>query len=190
MKLIIGLGNPGAEYEQTRHNIGFGVLDFFGDRIGAVFRKGRYPALEAKGEWEGARVVLVKPQTFMNVSGEAVVGALRFYKVHPDSLLIVHDDLDLPLGRMKFAAGGSSGGHHGVESIINALSTPQFPRLRIGIGRPAETSRGADYVLSPFLKEELLKVKEVWKKGGEALSLFLKNGLQTAMNHFNVKEKK
>lgn len=190
MKLIVGLGNPGAEYEQTRHNIGFGVLDFFGSGVSAVFRKGRCSALEAKLEWEGIRVVLIKPQTFMNLSGEAVVGALRFYKLHPDSLLVIHDDLDLPLGRMKFASGGSSGGHHGVESIINILNTPQFARLRVGIGRPAETREGADYVLSPFSEGERAMVKEVCEKGGEAVALFLKNGLQTAMNHFNVKEKK
>lgn len=187
MHFIVGLGNPGSEYEKTRHNLGFWVVDFLMEKAGGRFRKARYRASEAAVEVEGHSFLLVKPETYMNLSGEAVSGVLRYYKAKPESLVILHDDLDLPLGRIKWMVEGSAGGHHGIESIIDALGTPHFVRLRLGIGRPASSEAGADYVLSRFGKGEIESAKEEVVLAAESVLFFLKNGLATTMNTFNKK---
>lgn len=187
MKIFVGLGNPGAEYEQTRHNLGFWVVDQLCEKAGGRFKKARYRALEAAVDFEEHSFLLVKPETFMNLSGEAVSGVLRFYKAKPESLVVLHDDLDLPLGRIKWMERGSAGGHHGIESIIDSLGSPEFVRLRLGIGR-SDQIVGADYVLSRFGKgEKELATAEV-AEASESVLFFLKNGLTATMNQFNRKK--
>ena len=189
MKIIVGLGNPGREYERTRHNLGFMVLDQLALDLGAGdFKGSRFKADTLQAEKEGSKILLVKPATFMNLSGEAVGRVLGFYKKGGDSLLVIHDDMDLPLGRMKFAAEGSSGGHRGIESIIEALGTPSFHRLRLGVGHPVP-GRGdsVDYVLSPFSKEEGKEVTEVLNRSVEAVTFYTQNGIVKTMERFNRK---
>ena len=192
MRILVGLGNPGAEYEQTRHNLGFWVVDQLCEKAGGRFKKARYRALEAAVEIDGHSFLLVKPETFMNLSGEAVSGVLRFYKAKPESLVVLHDDLDLPLGRIKWMERGSAGGHHGIESIIDALGSPELVRLRLGIGRPDNVSdpngAGADYVLSRFGKGEKELVEAEVAEASESVLFFLKNGLNATMNQFNRKK--
>lgn len=185
MRIIVGLGNPGEEYERTRHNLGFMVLDAVAYGHGA-FKGSRFKADTLAVESEGAKVLLVKPSTFMNLSGEAVGRILGFYKQGADSLLVVHDDMDLPFGRMKLAADGSSGGHRGVESIIEALGTQNFHRLRLGVGH-AVRGESVDHVLSPFSKGEAKEVEEVLNRSKEALSFYFRNGIIKTMEQFNRK---
>ncbi|MBI4411505.1 MAG: aminoacyl-tRNA hydrolase [Deltaproteobacteria bacterium] len=189
MKLIVGLGNPGKKYEGTRHNIGFRVVDRLCEALEAKFKKARLRE-EAVVNMAGAvKVILAKPLTFMNLSGEAVGEVLRYYRLDPEGMLVVHDDLDLPLGRLKFSKGSSAGGHNGVASIINSIDTRKFGRLRIGIGRPSETE-GKDvvaYVLEPFPPDERKFVEETIVKSGEALRDYLKSGIEAVMNRYNKK---
>lgn len=188
MKIIVGLGNPGKEYENTRHNFGSLVVDRLVDELGGSFKKSRrlYEAFLHK---EGRdKVLFVKPLTFMNVSGVAVEKALRYYKKKPDVLLVIYDDLDLPLGRIKFTRGGSSGGHKGIESIIELLGTKNFCRLRLGIGRPEGKIESYDYVLSKFLKGENSLADETIEKASAAVEFYFANGIQATMNRFNRKD--
>ncbi|HEY56234.1 MAG TPA: aminoacyl-tRNA hydrolase [Dehalococcoidia bacterium] len=190
MKLIVGLGNPGQSYAHNRHNIGFRCLNHFARRQGIRF----------DSRWEKARlgqvaeggVVLAKPQTFMNLSGLSVSRLVKKYDVALSDLLVVHDDLDLPLARIRLRSGGSSGGHKGVSSIISSLGTQDFPRLRVGIGRPAasenpvETDEGvSSYVLGDFTPEEARIVAQVIPRVSQAIVCFLTEGISSAMNSYN-----
>lgn len=190
MKLIVGLGNPGQSYAHNRHNIGFRCLNHFARRQGIRF----------DSRWEKARlgqvaeggVVLAKPQTFMNLSGLSVSRLVKKYDVALSDLLVVHDDLDLPLGRIRLRSGGSSGGHKGVSSIISSLGTQDFPRLRVGIGRPTasenpvETDEGViSYVLGDFTPEEARIVAQVIPRVSQAIVCFLTEGISSAMNSYN-----
>jgi len=198
VRILVGLGNPGDKYSQTRHNIGFDIVDLLADRWSSLgsnssFKKVRQ-SLEATGQWKDYRVALVKPQTFMNLSGEAVQQTLHFYKATPAELLVIHDDLDLELGRLKWAKGGSAGGHNGVSSIITCLSNREFTRLRVGIGRPVGTADNpeakmdtADWVLSRFTKAQQADVEKIKNKAVEAIEYFLEQGLEATMNRFNSK---
>lgn len=188
MKIVVGLGNPGKEYENTRHNFGSLVVDRLVDELGGSFRKSRrlYEAfLHKEGK---SKVLFVKPLTFMNLSGVPVEKALRYYKKKPDVLLVIHDDLDLPLGRIKFTRGGSAGGHKGIESIIELLGTRNFCRLRLGIGRPEGKMESADYVLSEFFKTENDIVGETIEKAVKGVKFYSENGIQAAMDRFNRKD--
>lgn len=187
MKIIVGLGNPGREYKNTRHNFGYLVVGGFAETLGGVFKKTPFSAETFQGICGDKKILLAKPLTFMNLSGEAVGRLLGFYKKRADSLLVVHDDLDLPLGRIKFASGGSSGGHKGVESVIEAVNTKSFDRLRMGIGR-AKGTDPVEYVLDPFAKNETPMVDEVVSRAVEALKVCLTEGLVRAMEKFNRKE--
>src|SRR3990167_1364456 len=160
MKLIVGLGNPGKEYEGTRHNVGFRVVDRLCELFSGRFKKARLREEAVVKDREGAKTILVKPLTFMNVSGEAVAEVLRYYRLDPEAMLVIHDDLDLALGRIKFSKDSSDGGHNGVASIINSIDTQRFSRLRIGIGRPATGDDVVAYVLKPFLPGEKKLVEE------------------------------
>ena len=187
MKIIVGLGNPGPEYARTRHNLGFMVVDRMAEALGGgSFKGGRFKADTLQVEKEGAKILLAKPTTFMNVSGDSVGRLLGFYKRGVDSLLVIHDDMDLPLGRIKFVTDGSSGGHNGVESIIEGLGTKSFHRLRLGVGHPAQAGT-IDYVLSPFSKDEKVLVEEVLKRSVEALSFYFTNGMIKTMDKYNGK---
>ncbi|MEW6574481.1 MAG: aminoacyl-tRNA hydrolase [Bacillota bacterium] len=183
IRMVVGLGNPGPEYTGTRHNAGFEVLDRLASLHGAVFKKTRQKALVAIIRVGGSTVTLAKPQTFMNLSGRAVRSLLRTHRIYPDAMLLVHDDLDLPLGQMRLSLRGSSGGHKGVESVIAAVGTSEFPRLRIGIGRP--DGKAADYVLSRFSAAETEIIGTVLETAVAALECALRDDLTRAMNKFN-----
>jgi PTH1 family peptidyl-tRNA hydrolase len=184
--LIIGLGNPGKAYRQTRHNSGFRLLDqFAGDLSLSLMRYQGY-ALMAEGRLGEKVVYLAKPQTYMNASGRSVGLLAHYYRIAPSNLLVLVDDLDLPLGSIKLLSGGGSAGHIGMRSIISHLGTQSFPRLRIGIGRPPGRTDPADFVLTDFKSDELPILEESLNRAVECLRLFLLEGIQTAMNRCNA----
>lgn len=196
-KMVVGLGNPGPEYARHRHNIGFQVVDLFAERHDLAFDKFQKRARAAIGPvsladgWR-ARILLVKPMTYMNSSGEAVAALAAFYKIGPADILVVHDDLDLPLGRLRLRPGGSPGGQRGVASIIKSLGTESFHRLRIGISRPGAAASyappamaPADYVLRPFAAEQEKEMEFVRPRAADAIELWLAAGIDAAMNQFN-----
>jgi PTH1 family peptidyl-tRNA hydrolase len=185
--LIVGLGNPGSEYAATRHNIGFVLADRLAADWGAAWSaQKKFNARVAKVERAGQKVILCQPQTFMNASGDAVAAVARFYQVPPDRVLIVVDDADLPLGQIRLKPSGSSGGHHGLESVEQQLGTRVYPRLRLGIGRRAEDDREiTDYVLGRFTAAELKVAKEVLDRACQQVECWLSDGIQAAMNKFN-----
>lgn len=186
IKLIIGLGNPGKKYEKTRHNIGFTVVNELVSARGLDWQTGRFAAELAEGKVAGQRIFFLKPLTYMNKSGESVAGIVHYYKIDASELLVIHDDLDLPLGRVRITVKGSAGGHNGIKSIIQHLGTDDFTRLKIGIGRPPNTKvEVVDHVLAPFLKEETQVVAKIVKIATQAVEACLQNGLQDAMNQFN-----
>ncbi|MBN1494230.1 aminoacyl-tRNA hydrolase [Candidatus Peregrinibacteria bacterium] len=193
MKIIVGLGNPGTEYENTRHNIGFMVLDILKEKLksGDFQEKNKFQSMISEGELNGEKVFLVKPLTFMNLSGNAVQSVMQFYKSSAQDLMIIVDDLDLPFGEFKIKSKGGPGSHNGMISIINQLSTKDFPRIKIGIeARKDEIKakyKGKDYVLSGFSGEEEKELKPIKDKACEAALEWLKNGINSAMNKFNQK---
>ncbi|SRR6266487_692021 len=184
MRLIAGLGNPGPEYERTRHNVGFLVVDRLAEQFGSTWeRSTKWDAVSAKcGE-----VILLKPMTFMNRSGHPLFALVQFYKIDPAEILVVLDDFALPLGRLRLRTGGGSGGHNGLESIIMQLGTEEIPRLRIGIGA-APRDGEVDYVLSGFFEEEKPLVRSTIDRAAEAVKCAIDNGLVSAMNTFNKAE--
>ena len=185
MKVIVGLGNPGARYEGTRHNLGFMVVDSLAGKCGAKVTGKAHRALVGKGTIAGSQVVLAKPQTFMNLSGESVSGILRELRADPEDLVVIHDDLDLPLGGMRVKKSGGDGGHRGVASVMAELGTGSFIRVRLGVGRPGPGKDPAEYVLDPFLTDEADTVSELVKSAVEAVLAILREGPDRAMNRFN-----
>lgn len=186
MKLIIGLGNPGAQYEKTRHNVGFHVVDALATKYALRWeRRGR--AMIANGTIGREKVVLVKPLTYMNNSGEAVGELVRWFKCESDDLLVIYDELDLPLGHIRLRARGSSGGHNGIKSIVQHLHTEQFPRMRVGIGRPKNIHMDAvDHVLGAPGADEQIQIEISEGKAVDGVLLYLEQGLETAMNNLNT----
>ncbi|MEA3365913.1 MAG: aminoacyl-tRNA hydrolase [Candidatus Hydrogenedentes bacterium] len=185
MKLIVGLGNPGPTYRDTRHNAGFRVLDCLAERLCASFSKEKYHALVAETSYEGHRLVMMKPLTFMNKSGLAVARALRYTTVDLADVLVVVDDVNLPLGRLRLRGSGSAGGHNGLKSIIAHLNSEEFPRLRLGVGRAGHSADTVNHVLSSFAAAERPQVNEMVERATEAVMSFVTNGLERAMNTFN-----
>ena len=185
--LIAGLGNPGRKYKETRHNIGFWVVDRLAKQAALVFREERVPPKYhiADAHLWGQKVFLLKPMEYMNRSGGPVGRVASYYEITPEDILVVHDDLDVRLGRLKFVRSGGHGGHNGIRSIIERLGTRNFPRLKIGIGRPPENVPADKYVLSRFSTEELDTVKEVIELAVLGIEEFVKNGIDSAMNKFN-----
>ena len=183
--LIAGLGNPGREYRFTRHNVGFMVIDRLGQDLGVRLSRLQSRALVGAGTWEGHKVVLAKPQTYMNLSGQAVSSLVRFYRLPLEQLLVVHDEIDLPFGTLRMRPGGGSAGQKGLGSIIEQLGTQEFPRLRIGVGRPPGQRGAADHVLSEFSNGDQDVLEQVLGEAVAAVKVFLKLGLTTAMNQFN-----
>lgn len=183
--MLVGLGNPGREYRETRHNVGFMAIDRLcaatNIRIGRVQSK----ALVGTGMFENQKVVLVKPQTFMNLSGGAVSSLLRFYRVPLPQLMVICDDIDLPVGALRIRAEGGSAGNRGLASIIQQLGTQEFPRLRIGVGRPPGQKEAADYVLKGFTKSDQEVIDLVLNRAVDAVRVFIAAGLSSAMNQFN-----
>ncbi|MEZ0396392.1 MAG: aminoacyl-tRNA hydrolase [Anaerolineales bacterium] len=183
--LIVGLGNPGREYRQTRHNVGFMLLDRLAVKLDVRFTRLQAKALVADGWYQGRKILLAKPQTFMNLSGQAVQGLMRFYKLPLDHLLVAHDHLDLPFGVLRLRPDGGAGGQRGMESILERLGSDDFPRLRLGIGRPPGQMDPADYVLQDFSAAEQTVLSEMLNRAAEAVLTWVTDGLEAAMNRFN-----
>lgn len=188
MRIIVGLGNPGRRYQGTRHNVGFAVADEVARRIGADFESGRAETLAARQGRGPAAVLVAKPLTMMNLSGESVAGLAGFYKVDPASILVVADDVNLPLGRLRLRARGSAGGHNGLRSIIGCLGTEEFPRLRVGVGRGDPRRDLADHVLARFDGDERDEVERAIARAADAVDTFLAEGIEAAMNEYNRAE--
>ncbi len=185
MKVVVGLGNPGARYEMTRHNVGFIILDLLADKLKTKFNKRAFKSEIAEARVNEKEVLLVKPQTYMNLSGEALGPLVRWYKVLISDLIIVHDDLDLDIGRIRIRGRGGDGGHRGVRSLIRRLGTDEFLRVKIGIGRPEDKESAVDYVLQPFDDEQWRQMVEVIPKSVEAIMDLLTIGPDKAMNIYN-----
>ena len=183
--LIAGLGNPGREYRETRHNVGFMLVDALASAHHLTMGRMQSNALIAQGELSGQKIILAKPQTFMNLSGQAVASLVHFYKIPLDHILVAHDDLDLPLGSIRIRASGGSAGQKGLGSIIERLGTQDFPRLRLGIGRPPGRMDAADYVLESFSSGEKIVLKSVLDRAVEAVQTFVEGGVEPAMNQYN-----
>jgi len=187
MKLIVGLGNPGRNYTQTRHNIGFLVIKSITGRRGVRFRRDSgISSLSAKVKIGSREVLLAMPTTFMNLSGRAVAGLVRKYKTSPQDLLVVCDDLNLDFARMRLRPGGSSGGHKGLESIIDSLESNDFPRLRIGIGRPGRPAADvSEYVLTPFGRRQKEELRAILKTASDCCRMWVSDEIRNCMNIFN-----
>ncbi len=188
MYIIVGLGNPGKQYEHTRHNAGFEVIDRLAEKLDIRVDERRHKALCGKGMIGGQKVVLVKPQTFMNASGESVRSAADFYKPEADRIIIVYDDINLNPGQLRIRAKGSAGGHNGIKSIIAHLGTQEFPRVKVGIGEKPERMDLADYVLSHFSKGEWERMEAAFQEAAEAVCMMITDGADAAMNRFNGKK--
>jgi PTH1 family peptidyl-tRNA hydrolase len=184
-RLIVGLGNPGREYERTRHNVGFEVVDLFArlNRVPPARRAGR--ATLAEGLVEERRVYLMKPTTYMNLSGSAVAAFLRQKPVDLADLIVVADDINLPIGKLRLRASGSDGGHNGLKSLISHLHSREFPRLRVGVGAPVSSAQQVDHVLGRFTRAEAKIVDEAIERAVAALEVWLREGIEAAMNKFN-----
>lgn len=184
--LIAGLGNPGPKYEYTRHNAGFLCIDLLAQQLGVKIDRIKFKSIVADVAIEGRRCLLMKPQTFMNNSGEAVRDAANFYKIPPEHVIILFDDISLPPGKLRIRRKGSDGGHNGIKSIIYLLNSDQFPRVKLGVGaKPHPDYDLADWVLSPFQKDELPRMKEAMKKACEAVRLIVQDDMDHAMNLYN-----
>lgn len=185
MKLIVGLGNPGYEYHRTPHNLGFMAIDRLADRCGVELARREAQALTVSTELAGVRVVLAKPQTYMNLSGLAVERLLRNYELATRDLLVLVDEIELPLGMLRIRPRGSAGGHNGLKSIIGALEDDDFARLRMGARPDRPMEDYVSYLLGPFRPAEMASVGEMLDQAGEAVRVVLSEGVQTAMNRFN-----
>ncbi len=184
--LITGLGNPGRQYQSNRHNIGFAVLDSLAETLGTNFSRMESKALVAKADLNSQRLILAKPQTYMNLSGQAVNSLLRFYKIPLDKLIVVYDEVDLDFGILRIRPSGGSAGHNGMNSIISQLGTQEFPRLRIGVGRPPGRMDAAAYVLQDFSQSEEAELALIRQQAVEALLSFVTQGIAAAMNAYNA----
>lgn len=183
--LVVGLGNPGPEYVSTRHNIGFMVVDRLADRLGCRWKRAPFPGLEVSARVGGRQIVLLKPTTYMNLSGKAVAAAARRHRLGPGEICVVHDDLDLPPGSIRIRLEGGAGGHRGILSLMAELGTGAFGRVRVGIGRPAPGADPADFVLSTFAPDEWERVGPAVDRAVEAVLAVVGNGYEVAMNRFN-----
>jgi PTH1 family peptidyl-tRNA hydrolase len=183
--LLIGLGNPGREYNTTRHNIGFMLIDTLCVRLNARGMKLQSRAIVISTNYEDRRIIFAKPQTYMNLSGQSVQGLLHFYKIPIENLLVAHDDLDLPFGTLRIRPAGGPGGQRGMASTIEKLGTKDFPRLRLGIGRPPGRMDPKDYVLQDFSRDETKQLPEVLERAADASLEFITKGLNAAMNKYN-----
>lgn len=189
MYLIAGLGNPTKTYEGTRHNVGFSMIDVLGNKFGIDVTTKKHKALVGKGVIEGARVILAKPQTYMNLSGESIREIADFYKIEPENIIIIYDDISLDVGRLRIRKKGSAGGHNGIKNIIAHLGTQEFPRIKVGIGEKPEGWDLADYVLSKYSKAEQEALAEASEGVIGAVKLMVMDDIDGAMNQYNAKKR-
>jgi PTH1 family peptidyl-tRNA hydrolase len=185
MFLVAGLGNPGEKYHLTRHNIGFLFLDYLADKLRVNFSATKWQADAAKAMFDNEQVLLLKPQTFMNLCGTAVVGAAAFYKIPPEKIIVIHDDLDMPLGRVKVVVNRGTGGHNGIRSIVSLLGSKDFIRIKAGIGRPVEEIPIERYVLTKMTDSEIECVKDMMDIVFESVRIIVCEGAGMAMNKIN-----
>jgi peptidyl-tRNA hydrolase, PTH1 family len=185
MKLVVGLGNPGRKYQGTRHNIGFTVLDELARKHGLGQRRGAYSGEVVEANLDGEKTLLLWPHTFMNLSGGSVLAARDFYKLSDEDLLIVCDDFNLPLAKLRFRSGGSSGGQKGLADIVRRLGTEEISRLRVGVGSPPPGFDAADFVLSKFRKDEEADMTEAAWRAADAVVVWVKSGIADCMNRYN-----
>lgn len=185
--LIAGLGNPGRDYRLTRHNIGFMAIDALAASLGCKLTKVQFKAIVGSAQLGNRKIILAKPQTFMNLSGQAVSSLMHFYRIPVDHLMVMNDDLDLPLGTIRIRPSGGSAGQKGMESIIERLGTQEFARLRLGVGRPPGQMDAKDYVLQSFSNPETEMLKAVLDRAVDAIKTYIDGGLEAAMNKFNGK---
>ena len=188
MFLIVGLGNPGTEYAATRHNIGFDMVTYLSDKYGIALRSKEGKAIVGKGVIEGQKVMLVQPQTYMNLSGESVRALMDYYKLTTDEIVIIYDDISMPVGQVRIRPKGSAGGHNGIKSIIAHLGTQEFPRIKIGVGAKPENGDLVKQVLGRFSKEDDAKIRDVFALAEEGLLAILQEDVKTAMNAVNGKK--
>lgn len=184
MKLIVGLGNPGKEYAGTRHNCGFMVIDRLASKLNVDVDQNKFKGLYAKVKYHGEDIILLKPQTYMNLSGESVNAVMNFFKIDKDDLLVIYDDLDMPVGKLRLRKTGSAGGHNGIKNIIAHLNSQDFKRIRVGIDRH-KYMNVADYVLSRFSKVESEAIEQGIENAANAVLDYLDNGFNHAMNYYN-----
>lgn len=189
MYLIAGLGNPTKEYDKTRHNVGFSVIDVLADRYRIDISEKKHKALCGRGVIEEQKVLLLKPQTFMNLSGESIRAAADYYKIEPEEMIVIYDDISLDPGQLRIRLKGSAGGHNGIKNIIANLGTQDFPRIKVGVGAKPPRMDLADYVLSRFGAGEQKLMEEAFGEAAEAAVMMMTDGAERAMNHFNAKKK-
>ena len=185
MKLIVGLGNPGERYKLTRHNLGFRVVDRLALKTGISLSERRCESVLGRGQWDEQTIVLAQPQTFMNRSGTAVTCLLAETACHTANLVVIYDDLDLPFGQIRIRSRGNAGGHRGMISILEFVGTAEFPRIRLGIGRPADGIDPVDYVLENFRETELAAIDEIVEQAAESATCLIKHGIHRAMALYN-----
>ena len=184
--LIVGLGNPGKDYARTRHNCGFRAIDILAQQLGCKIDKSKFQGLYGQVTRDGKKLFLLKPQTYMNLSGEAVIQAARFYKIPPEHIIVVSDEVSLPIGKLRIRKKGSAGGHNGLKNIIQHLGTEEFPRIRIGVGAPPHPDYDmADWVLASFKNQDAADMAEAVKKAAQAVESCIADGIDRAMNKFN-----
>lgn len=188
MYLIVGLGNPGREYENTRHNAGFDALDALAEKLGTEVKEKKHRGLCGKGMIGIEKVILLKPQTYMNLSGESVRAAADFYKIDNEHMIVLYDDIDLDVGKLRVRAKGSAGGHNGIKNIIAHMGTQEFPRVRIGVGAKPDRMDLADHVLGRFPQVERPVMEDAFEEAAEAAIAIVEDGIDAAMNRFNRKK--
>ena len=184
--LIVGLGNPGDNYSRTRHNAGFRAVDILGEKLGVKIDRAKYRGLYGQGTYKGQKLILLKPQTFMNLSGLSVMDAARFYKLPPERIIVLFDDISLDVGRLRIRGDGSAGGHNGIKSIIGSINSQSFPRVKIGVGaKPHPDYELADWVLSAFRHEEEKTLGPALERAADATLALIEHGVYEAANRFN-----
>lgn len=188
MYLIVGLGNPESDYSKTRHNMGFNVINKIANKYTIDVNKSKFKALFGTGIIEGEKVVLLKPQTFMNLSGESVIEAMNFYKITPDELIVIYDDFDTESGAIRIRKTGSAGSHNGMKSVINSINTENFCRIRVGIGKPQNKTDMITYVIGHVPEEEMKVLDKGTSIAQDAVIEIIKNGAEMAMNKFNKRK--
>jgi PTH1 family peptidyl-tRNA hydrolase len=185
MKCIVGLGNPGKQYEQTRHNIGFEVIDALSNQLSIPLNQSKFKGMYGMGMYNGEKVLLLKPLTYMNLSGESIRAVMDYYQIEIEDLVVVYDDLDLPVGKIRLRQKGSPGGHNGIKSTVAQLGTQEFNRIRIGIARPEPGMSVPDYVLGRFRSEERPFTEEAVRKSADACAAWLTKPFLQVMNEYN-----